>query len=265
MRERNLTPNRPIMATSAQPNGSKNVNNEIFVSVGLLIGLVAIIIFTAWILHRTRPPVTVSAFVRHLRRDEEQYRKSLGSYALESIPVVRYSERLLPNEQERVSEVYNSAPKVYLPRRDVPTMRDGGRPLYVNEEATGAEEHKKETTIKNFDMQGNNNRIPLEANASQNIDRSVSRQEPLSCSVCKEDFADSDDVRILPCGHIYHRRCIDPWLLDFAGTCPLCRIALQDVVALPTSLPEPPEPALLSSESAYGPHLDVPAIHRVLN
>lgn len=43
----------------------------------------------------------------------------------------------------------------------------------------------------------------------------------LQCSICHEDFATGEDVRVLPCHHKYHPACIDPWLLDISGTCPL--------------------------------------------
>lgn len=42
-----------------------------------------------------------------------------------------------------------------------------------------------------------------------------------TCAVCTEDFVDGIEVRQLPCGHIFHPHCIDPWLLSFAATCPL--------------------------------------------
>lgn len=45
-----------------------------------------------------------------------------------------------------------------------------------------------------------------------------------SCSICTEDFVDGDDVRRLPCGHVFHPRCIDPWLSGFAVTCPLWQV-----------------------------------------
>ena len=43
----------------------------------------------------------------------------------------------------------------------------------------------------------------------------------LACSVCTDDFAKGQDVRVLPCGHKFHPECIDPWLLNVSGTCPL--------------------------------------------
>ncbi|KAI9647549.1 hypothetical protein NHQ30_003934 [Ciborinia camelliae] len=52
-------------------------------------------------------------------------------------------------------------------------------------------------------------------------------EELLQCSICTEDFATGEDVRVLPCHHKYHPACIDPWLLNVSGTCPLCRHDLR--------------------------------------
>lgn len=44
-----------------------------------------------------------------------------------------------------------------------------------------------------------------------------------SCSICLEDYDDTDMLRLLPqCGHLFHLACIDPWLL-VQPTCPVCR------------------------------------------
>lgn len=43
----------------------------------------------------------------------------------------------------------------------------------------------------------------------------------LGCSICTEDFERGEDVRVLPCDHKFHPACIDPWLLNVSGTCPL--------------------------------------------
>ncbi len=43
----------------------------------------------------------------------------------------------------------------------------------------------------------------------------------LACSVCTDDFIKGQDIRVLPCSHKYHPECIDPWLLNVSGTCPL--------------------------------------------
>lgn len=43
----------------------------------------------------------------------------------------------------------------------------------------------------------------------------------LACSVCTDDFVKGQDIRVLPCQHKFHPECIDPWLLNVSGTCPL--------------------------------------------
>lgn len=43
----------------------------------------------------------------------------------------------------------------------------------------------------------------------------------LTCSVCTDDFVRGQSVRVLPCNHKFHPECIDPWLLNVSGTCPL--------------------------------------------
>nr|XP_048692168.1 RING finger protein 148 [Caretta caretta] len=43
-----------------------------------------------------------------------------------------------------------------------------------------------------------------------------------NCVVCLEVYKPKDVVRILRCRHIFHRKCIDPWLLKHR-TCPVCK------------------------------------------
>ncbi|KAM0865699.1 hypothetical protein ACQ4PT_043095 [Festuca glaucescens] len=51
----------------------------------------------------------------------------------------------------------------------------------------------------------------------------------LECAVCLAEFADADELRVLPaCCHVFHPGCIDPWLAG-AVTCPLCRADLTDM------------------------------------
>jgi hypothetical protein len=52
-------------------------------------------------------------------------------------------------------------------------------------------------------------------------DGDVNTEGDLGCSICTEDFTRGEDVRVLPCNHKYHPACIDPWLLNVSGTCPL--------------------------------------------
>ncbi|PVH78980.1 hypothetical protein DL98DRAFT_589759 [Cadophora sp. DSE1049] len=47
------------------------------------------------------------------------------------------------------------------------------------------------------------------------------------CAICISDFVANEEVRVLPCNHRYHPECIDPWLLNISGTCPICRYDLR--------------------------------------
>uniref|UniRef100_A0A8C5E8N2 RING-type domain-containing protein n=1 Tax=Gouania willdenowi TaxID=441366 RepID=A0A8C5E8N2_GOUWI len=44
-----------------------------------------------------------------------------------------------------------------------------------------------------------------------------------NCAVCIEGYKPNDVVRILPCRHIFHKHCVDPWLQDHR-TCPMCKM-----------------------------------------
>ncbi|KAI7171949.1 hypothetical protein D0869_09310 [Hortaea werneckii] len=63
------------------------------------------------------------------------------------------------------------------------------------------------------------NRQPTPTNALDNNNQ--------GCSICTDDFELGQDQRVLPCNHRFHPPCIDPWLLNVSGTCPLCRIDLR--------------------------------------
>lgn len=41
------------------------------------------------------------------------------------------------------------------------------------------------------------------------------------CGVCLVDFDHGDEMRVLPCGHYFHRDCIDHWLLNSSTVCPV--------------------------------------------
>lgn len=46
-----------------------------------------------------------------------------------------------------------------------------------------------------------------------------------TCPICIVDFEEGDDLRILPCEgkHRFHQECVDQWLLELSGSCPICR------------------------------------------
>ncbi|XP_010886633.1 RING finger protein 150a isoform X1 [Esox lucius] len=53
-----------------------------------------------------------------------------------------------------------------------------------------------------------------------------------NCAVCIEGYKANDVVRVLPCRHIFHKSCVDPWLLDHR-TCPMCKINILKALGIP--------------------------------
>ncbi|KAM7161232.1 E3 ubiquitin-protein ligase RNF128 [Macrochelys suwanniensis] len=52
-----------------------------------------------------------------------------------------------------------------------------------------------------------------------------------SCAVCIEVYKPNDVVRILTCNHLFHKTCIDPWLLEHR-TCPMCKLDILKALGI---------------------------------
>ncbi|XP_033109381.1 E3 ubiquitin-protein ligase RNF126-like isoform X2 [Anneissia japonica] len=50
--------------------------------------------------------------------------------------------------------------------------------------------------------------------------------ENSECAVCKEEYTEYEEVRKMPCEHLFHSDCIIPWL-EMHNTCPVCRKSLD--------------------------------------
>ena len=82
----------------------------------------------------------------------------------------------------------------------------------------GADAHDQASTNKppELEMQS----INLSGDVS--IEHRKDPRESLSlCTVCTANFIKGESIRVLSCEHRFHRDCIDHWLLEESGTCPL--------------------------------------------
>jgi len=46
------------------------------------------------------------------------------------------------------------------------------------------------------------------------------------CTVCLCEYEDKEEVRRLPCMHLFHLPCIDQWL-STNKRCPICRVDIE--------------------------------------
>ncbi|KAG9144131.1 hypothetical protein Leryth_013776 [Lithospermum erythrorhizon] len=65
-----------------------------------------------------------------------------------------------------------------------------------------------------------------EFDKNTNLGNSTSNNENLECCICLAKYKDKEEIRELPCSHIFHLKCVDQWLKIIA-CCPLCKQDLQ--------------------------------------
>ncbi|CEL54091.1 hypothetical protein RSOLAG1IB_06801 [Rhizoctonia solani AG-1 IB] len=60
-----------------------------------------------------------------------------------------------------------------------------------------------------------------------------------ACAICLTDFepprrvgeqgeSAAEPLRLLACGHVFHKECLDPWLVDVSGRCPTCQRQVEE-------------------------------------
>lgn len=151
-------------------------------------------------------------------RPRQSRAKGLARAMLETLPIVKFGgpEPVKPGD------------------RDI-EMEDGASSVHHVPEATGA------AAVTGAGAQATNapaarQTEPGSAPATRTEGvaggaESTSRPAETSCSICTEDFSTGEDIRLLPCEHTYHPACIDPWLLNVSGTCPLWFVFLPSIVS----------------------------------
>ncbi|KAI5758651.1 ZNRF3 [Gulo gulo luscus] len=63
----------------------------------------------------------------------------------------------------------------------------------------------------------------------------LSSSSTSDCAICLEKYIDGEELRVIPCTHRFHRKCVDPWLLQH-HTCPHCRHNIIEQKGNPTAV-----------------------------
>lgn len=64
-------------------------------------------------------------------------------------------------------------------------------------------------------------RLPISSIEDDCSSTYASHEDCDVCGVCLVAFNGGDELRVLPCGHHFHRECIDHWLLNCSTACPV--------------------------------------------
>ncbi|KAG4136095.1 hypothetical protein ERO13_D08G258000v2 [Gossypium hirsutum] len=62
------------------------------------------------------------------------------------------------------------------------------------------------------------------------------------CHICLAEYEEEEKIRVLPCQHEFHMSCVDKWLKEIHGVCPLCRGDVRQ--GMDSSVPNSEVPSL---------------------
>ncbi|PWA67513.1 Zinc finger, RING/FYVE/PHD-type [Artemisia annua] len=71
-------------------------------------------------------------------------------------------------------------------------------------------------------------------NKASRFAKDWSSVEPVDCAVCLSTIEEDDEIQVLRCKHLFHRKCLDRCVEYQHTTCPLCR----DYLAVPRMICE---------------------------
>lgn len=149
-----------------------------------------------------------------LGRPRQSRAKGLARAMLDTIPIVKFGETTEAAKPTDVELAENEMSSVH---------GDPEQIAVVAGKSDNQDPHSQQETEPRRSTQSARSGIAA-ANSSASDPQT---DEGLICSICTDDFEKGQDLRVLPCDHKFHPACIDPWLLNVSGTCPLCRIDLN--------------------------------------
>ena len=149
-------------------------------------------------------------------RPRQSRAKGIARAMLETLPIVKFGE--LDGQNKTVSQ----AGDIELGEHGNPSHTQN--PPDTNHQISGViEQSSNEESGKGRDLVRTITAEGVEPSAEPKEETNdISKTDNgLACSVCTDDFVKGQDIRVLPCQHKFHPECIDPWLLNVSGTCPL--------------------------------------------
>ncbi|KAF2993404.1 hypothetical protein E8E13_001712 [Curvularia kusanoi] len=212
------------------PSPSTAVAMIILYSItGIITALFLVIILTGAIRAHRNPERYGPRNV--IGRPRQSRAKGLGRAILETIPIIKFGEKeeeiTKPGDVEMGST--SGTRDADVPNATTTTTASPPATTTVNATKSPAPETSeitRDTPSLTEQPEGIAAAVAPTALAAGSGSE-ASNDDALGCTICTEDFEKGQDIRVLPCDHKFHPECVDPWLLNVSGTCPLCRVDLR--------------------------------------
>jgi len=182
---------------------------SILYSITGIITLLFLVIIATGAIRAHRHPERYGPRAGNTGRPRQSRAKGLARAMLETLPIVKFGDPEPVKPGSRDVELEDGNNSVHSPPRET--------------EATGA----LKTIPAGATVESGMNASSTHGTSVRSGQEPVAGDGELGCSICTEDFTTGEDVRVLPCKHKYHPACIDPWLLNVSGTCPLWYVSLS--------------------------------------
>ncbi|KAI1368971.1 hypothetical protein F5Y08DRAFT_208642 [Xylaria arbuscula] len=205
----------------AQSGGTSAIAMSILYAITGLITLLFLFIIATGAIRAHRNPERYGPRPSANGRPRRSRARGLAMAMLETLPIVKFGE----NDQRKPDEE-NALENTNRAESQTP---DASRePTNSAENNASVPESSSEAAVNatsQLDQEGDP--VPTSSAQDKAKKEPEKEEEHLGCSICTEDFTVGEDVRVLPCDHKFHPACVDPWLVNVSGTCPLCRLDLR--------------------------------------
>jgi hypothetical protein len=187
-------------------SGNSSVAMSILYTITGLITLLFLVIIATGAIRAHRYPERYGPRRALGGRPRQSRAKGLARAVLETLPIVKF------NNQD------SAKPD---PELELDTATTDGRDARTQKSASIlTEDARHEATTAATGGSETKDAVPV-AESHGAAEPSPSAVGNVGCSICTEDFKEGEDMRVLPCNHQFHPNCIDPWLINVSGTCPL--------------------------------------------
>lgn len=193
---------------------------SILYSITGVITLLFLVIIATGAIRAHRYPERYGPRTGYGGRPSQSRAKGLARAVLETLPIVKFGENP-PAKPDPELELEQQ------PSRPSQDPVSGATLSAIQEEVRSSDKSRGPVTISSVDASGQASSATAHgtqkgmANTAGSLENTSSDDINLGCSICTEDFTVGEDVRVLPCNHKYHPACVDPWLINISGTCPL--------------------------------------------